>query len=163
MKPELFIRRIEDSDRVWARKILRDNWESDKIVTRGVIHETDRLPGYIALLDSLYAGLLIYDVKDGMLEIISLNVLEQRRGIGSALIQSAIQEARSLKCLRIWVITTNDNIPAIEFYQANGFKIAAIHEDALIESRKLKPEIPHIGIDGAPIKDEIELEKKLEA
>lgn len=162
MKPELFIRRIEDSDREWARKVLRDSWESSKIVTRGVIHETDQLPGFIALLDDLYVGLLFYDVKDGMLEIISLNVLEQRRGIGSSLIQSAIQEARSLKCLRIWVITTNDNIPAIEFYQANGFKIAAIHKDALIESRKLKPEIPLIGIDGVTIKDEIELEKKLD-
>jgi ribosomal protein S18 acetylase RimI-like enzyme len=162
LKPELFIRRIEDSDREWARKILRDSWGSSRIVTRGVIHETRQLPGFIALLDSLYAGLLFYDVKDGMLEIISLNVLEERRGIGSALIQSAFQEARSLKCMRIWVITTNDNIPAIEFYQANGLKIAAIHEDALIESRKLKPEIPYIGIDGAPIKDEIELEKMLE-
>jgi ribosomal protein S18 acetylase RimI-like enzyme len=163
VKPVLFIRRIEESDREWAREILSDSWGSTKIVSRGVIHEADQLPGFVALLDGLFAGLLTYDMKGAMFEITSLNVLEQRRGIGSALIESAIEEARSLKCLRVWVITTNDNIPAIEFYQANGFKIANIHKDAIIESRKLKPEIPHIGINGVPIKDEIELERMLDA
>ena len=159
MKPALFIRRIEKSDREWALEILSDSWGSSKIVSRGVIHEADQLPGFIALLDGLYVGLLTYDMKDAMFEITSLNVLEQRRGIGSALIQSAIQEARALKCSRIWDVTTNDNIPAIEFYQANGFKIAHIHKDAIVESRKLKPEVPYIGINGVPIKDEIELER----
>lgn len=162
MKPSLFIRRIEDPDREWVQKILSDSWGSSKIVSRGVLHEAERLPGFVALLNGLHAGLLTYDMKGGMFEIISLNVLEQRRGIGSALIESAIQEARFLKCLRILVITTNDNIPAIEFYQANGFKIANIYKDAIIESRKLKPEIPHVGINGILIKDEIELERILD-
>ena len=162
MRTALSIRRIDDSDRVWARKILQDSWGSSKIVSRGVIHEADRLPGFIAILDGLYAGVLTYDLKDGTFEITTLNVLEQRKGIGSALVHSAIQEAKSLKCTRIWVVTTNDNIAAIDFYQANGFRIASVHKDALIESRKLKPEIPYIGIDGVPIKDEIELEQKLE-
>jgi hypothetical protein len=39
-----------------------------------------------------------------------------------------------------------------------GFKIVAIHKDAIRDSRKLKPEIPEIGVDGIPITDEIELE-----
>lgn len=163
MKPALFIRGIEEPDREWVRETLSDSWGSSRIVSRGVVHNADRLPGFIALLDQHYAGLLMYDVKEGMFEIVSLNVLEKRSGIGRALIQSAIHEARSLKCLRIWAITTNDNIAAIEFYQANRFKIARIHKDALNESRKLKPEIPYVGIDGVPIKDEIELELKLKA
>jgi hypothetical protein len=47
---------------------------------------------------------------------------------------------------------------AIRFYQLRGFSLIAIHRNAIEESRKLKPEIPLIGIDGIPIKDEIEME-----
>ncbi len=96
-----------------------------------------------------------------MLEIITLNVLKQREGIGRTLVNAAIEEAKNLSCSRIWVITTNDNIPALKFYQAIGFTVTRIHKDAIKESRKLKPEIPLYGIDEIPITDEIELEKIL--
>jgi hypothetical protein len=36
--------------------------------------------------------------------------------------------------------------------------MAALHHNAIDLSRKLKPEIPLIGMDGIPIRDEIELE-----
>ena len=36
--------------------------------------------------------------------------------------------------------------------------MVAVHRNAIEESRKLKPEIPLTGIDGLPIRDEIELE-----
>ncbi len=47
---------------------------------------------------------------------------------------------------------------ALRFYQKRGFVLVAIHRDALDISRKLKPEIPLIGNDGIPLRDEIELE-----
>lgn len=96
-----------------------------------------------------------------MLEIITLNVLKQRAGIGRALVFAAVEEAESLKCSRVWVITTNDNTQAVKFYQSLGFTLVAVHKDAITESRKLKPEIPLVGIDEIPITDEIELEKIL--
>ena len=96
-----------------------------------------------------------------MLEIITLNVLKQREGIGRALVNAAVETAESLKCSRVWTITTNDNTQAVKFYRALGFTLAAVHKGALSESRKLKPEIPLFGIDGIPITDEIELEKIL--
>ncbi len=94
-----------------------------------------------------------------MLEIITLNVLKQREGIGRALVIAAVETAESLKCSRVWVITTNDNTQAVKFYQALGFTLVAVHKGALNESRKLKPEIPLVGLDGIPMTDEIELEK----
>ena len=57
-----------------------------------------------------------------------------------------------------WQITTNDNLPALRFYQKRGFHLVAVYPDALAESRRLKPEISHIGLDGIPLRDEIELE-----
>ena len=42
-----------------------------------------------------------------------------------------------------------------------GFQITAIHPDAVTESRKIKPEIPLIGLEGIPLRDEIELSMEL--
>jgi RimJ/RimL family protein N-acetyltransferase len=66
-----------------------------------------------------------------------------------------------LGCYRLWLITTNDNEPAIQFYQRRGMTLVAIHHNALSESRKLKPEIPLIGLGGQPLRDEIEFEYRL--
>ncbi|UCF27229.1 MAG: GNAT family N-acetyltransferase, partial [Chloroflexota bacterium] len=82
-------------------------------------------------------------------------------GIGSALITKAVETAELEGCYRVWLITTNDNIPALRFYQKRGFRLVAIHLNALDNSRKLKPEIPQDGLDGIPLRDEIELEFKI--
>ena len=61
-------------------------------------------------------------------------------------------------CRRLWLITTNDNTPAINFYRHLGFSLVAIHEGAVNLSRRLKPEIPETGVGGVPIRDELEFE-----
>jgi ribosomal protein S18 acetylase RimI-like enzyme len=58
-------------------------------------------------------------------------------------------------------VTTNDNEPAIEFYRRRGMALVAVHENALEQSRRLKPEIPLTGLEGRPIRDEIEFEYRL--
>ncbi len=96
-----------------------------------------------------------------MLEIVTLNVLKQGEGIGRALVYALFEEAKSLQCYRVWVITTNDNLQALSFYRSLGLTLAKVHKDAVTGSRKLKPEIPLIGINEIPITDEIEFEKIL--
>ena len=125
------------------------------------MHEADKLPGLIAEIEGQRVGVLTWNVSEQMLEIVTLNVLKQREGIGKALVEEAIQMARSIKCSRVWVITTNDNSTALKFYKSTGFTIVAVHKDAVAESRKLKPEIPFVGMNGVPITDEIELESLL--
>jgi hypothetical protein len=63
-------------------------------------------------------------------------------------------------CKRL--ITTNDNLNALRFYQKRGLALVAVHRNALEESRRIKPEIPLIGSDGIPLRDEIELEIMLD-
>jgi DNA-3-methyladenine glycosylase I len=50
---------------------------------------------------------------------------------------------------------------ALRFYQKRGLALVAVHRNALEESRRIKPEIPLIGSDGIPLRDEIELEMDL--
>jgi len=82
--------------------------------------------------------------------------------VGTALLEAVERLARAAGCEHLWLVTTNDNIDAIRFYQRRGFRIAAVNADAVTESRrKLKPGIPEIGAYNIPIRDEIEFEKHL--
>jgi GNAT superfamily N-acetyltransferase len=94
-------------------------------------------------------------------EILTLHAGEQWRGAGTALIEAAGQLARQQGCARLWVITTNDNVDALRFYQRRGFCLVTVHRGAVDRSRaRLKPEIPPVGAYGIPLRDEIELEKQ---
>ena len=92
------------------------------------------------------------------MEILSLDSLHEYKGIGTLLLNAAIGKARDSGLERIMLITTNDNLPALRFYQKRGFDLVQIRRNALEQARKIKPEIPLIGMDGIPIKHEIELE-----
>ena len=70
----------------------------------------------------------------------------------------AVKHAKDIGIKRIILTTTNDNLSALRFYQKRGFDIFKINLNAVEQSRKIKPEIPLIGMDGIPIKHEIELE-----
>jgi RimJ/RimL family protein N-acetyltransferase len=78
--------------------------------------------------------------------------------VGTALLSAAREVAADAGCRRIWLVTTNDNTPAMRFYERRGFRQSAVYRDALDRSRVLKPEIPEIGLNGVPIRDEIEYE-----
>jgi ribosomal protein S18 acetylase RimI-like enzyme len=106
-------------------------------------------------------GLVTYRVEKQECEIITLNSFAEREGVATELLQAAERAALQSGCNRLWVITTNDNLDALRFYQRRGFTITKVHTDTLKESRRLKPEIPEIGLYEIPIHDEIELEKNV--
>ena len=149
---------MSNEDKPWALRLLRENWGSAVMVTRGKIHRADGLPGYIAVHDGQPAGLITYDIAGTWCEIISLNSLSEGLGIGSALVKAVGEAAASAGCRRIWLITTNDNTHALRFWQKRDFTLVAIYPDAVAPWRRIKPEIPLTGNDGIPIRDEIELE-----
>lgn len=155
------IRPLEQRDRDWVRQVLTERWASPRIVTRGRIHQADELPGFVALDPTDYLGLATYSITANQCELVSLDSLSERRGIGTALIHALTATARTAGCQRLWLITTNDNLPALRFYQKRGFVFAALHANALAHSRRLKPEIPPIGRDDIPLRDELELELRL--
>ena len=156
------IREIQPADRDWIRSFLKQQFGSTKVVSRNVLHQADDLAGFIALYDGEPSALLTYAVNNGELEVVSLHAAITGQGLGSHLLASARQRARDLRCRRLWLITTNDNEPAIGFYKRSGMHLAAIHRGAIAQSRKLKPEISLFGVGGRPIEDEIEFEFVLE-
>lgn len=102
-----------------------------------------------------------YHLEGEACEIVTLDAWRTGLGVGTALIETVKQVAGREKCRRLWLVTTNDNLPALRFYQRRGFVIAAVHLNAIEKDRRLKPEIPLTGLNGIPIRDEIELEMRL--
>ena len=152
------IRPIKPEHRQQITKILQESWGSSQSVSRGRIHEGDLLPGYIAIRQNHILGLVTYHLEQDQCEIVTLNSLEEGKGIGGRLIEAVKSKAEESKCRRIWLITTNDNTHAIRFYQKQGFYMAALYPNAIQRSRALKPSIPSTGFHDIPIRDEIEFE-----
>ena len=158
MEMDYTIRAIEKQDSEFIESSLKKNWGSVKIVTRGKLYDATKLPGFLADGQEQIHGFITYREDGNEIEIISLNSFNERIGIGTSLIDAVKRVAESKSIKRIWLITTNDNYPAVSFYQRRGFRVKAIHKNAIEQSRKLKPEIPITGIGGVPTKDEIEME-----
>ena len=156
------IRPIEDDDRPMVVSLLQKHAGSHLMVSRGKLLDASEQLGFLAEDERGIVGIMTLHFADGQCEVFTLHAFYQREGIGSQLLKQAEAEARVRNITRLWLITTNDNVEAIAFYQIFGWKIAAIHIDAIEQSRKLKPQIPLIGNHGIPIRDEIEFEKQLQ-
>ncbi len=155
------IRPLEEGDRVWLAALLDEGWGGPPMASRGRLHDCLTLPGLLAWADDARAGVLLYHIEGAACEIVLLQSVIGGRGVGAALIAAAAQAARAAGCGRLWLITTNDNTPALRFYQRRGFRLAALYPGAVDEARRLKPSIPLHGVDDIPIRDEIELEMAL--
>jgi len=131
-------------------------WGGPYVVTKGVLHDTRKHPGFVEVIRGKIFGYILYNCVDGNCEITVLESFCENQGIGRLLVEAVINEAKSLGCNSVWLITTNDNTRAIRFYQRLGFALQAVHIGAIEESRKLKPQIPLIGYDGIPILHEFE-------
>ena len=157
----LLIKPIDKLDIEWIKLLLKEEWGSEQIVTRGKVLNATAIPGFKAVLNDKNIGLIKYFINKDECEIVTLNSLEEGKGIGTKLVQEVIKIAKKERCRRVWVITTNDNKNAINFYKKRDFSLKKVHVNAIEMSRKLKPGIPKIGINNIPIKDELELELKI--
>lgn len=160
------LREISDQDRAVIPAMLEEAWGSIHIVSRGRLIDTTQLPGFAAISTKKpkgeIVGLITYEIVEKSCEVVTINnFVTSLRGVGQAMLDAVEAAAREAGCERLWLITTNDNTDALRFYQKRGFQLCALHRDAIVASRKLKPSIPEIGAHGIPIRDELELEKRL--
>jgi len=154
-------RRLTQNDIPRLRQFWVEHWGGEIMVIRGKTYHPDQLDGFVVEEGDEWTGLITFICKDNEMEVMSLDSLREGQGLGTKLMNRVVDEARKQKCKRVLLITTNDNLNAIGFYQKRGFQLAAIHRGAVNESRKIKPSIPLIGDNNIPIRDEIELEMKL--
>lgn len=153
------IRKTTAKDRRWIWGFIKGHWGSSLIIVHGKQYFADEIEGLIAVdKDGNRVGLVTYDISDNDCQIVTLNSERNKQGVGSALVDGVKKIATENECNRLWLITTNDNMHALRFYQKYGFVISNIRINEIENSRTMKPEIPKIGLDDIPIRDEIELQ-----
>jgi GNAT superfamily N-acetyltransferase len=151
----------DDADRAWLRALWHREWGGETMVSRGRLHRLADLPALLAWHGGERAGAATYWVEGSQCELTSLNALAQWQGVGTALLVAVEDAAHRAGCARLWLITTNDNVDALRFYQRRGYRLTAVHPGAVDRARHLKPSIPPTGRYGIPLRDELELEKLL--
>jgi GNAT superfamily N-acetyltransferase len=161
MIADLFVRAAEPPDGPRVEGFLEDHG-STRVARMGELVDPREHPALLAEDEGGLVGLLTYVVDADRCEVLTLHAADRWRGVGTALIEEVERVAAAAGCRLLWLITTNDNVDALRFYQRRGFRLARLHPGAVDRSREsLKPEIPEIGDHGIPLRDELELQKEV--
>jgi N-acetylglutamate synthase-like GNAT family acetyltransferase len=157
---DVTVRPAQKADRDAVRRALSAAWGGTIVVGHGVRYDAATLPALIAERDGELVGVLTYVIEDDAMEVVTIDSTVPQSGAGSALLAAAGRTARAAGVGRLWLVTTNDNLDALRFYQRRGLRLVGLASDAVAASRVLKPSIPEIGAYGIPIRDELTLEMR---
>ena len=127
----------------------------------GIVYHLNELAGFVAIDEQNILGMITYLDRGNTLEVISLDSLRANQGIGSALLQKVETTAVLSHKTGVELITTNDNLHALGFYQRRGYRLTQLFPEAVDQSRKVKPQIPAVADNGIPIRDELRLLKNI--
>jgi GNAT superfamily N-acetyltransferase len=155
------VRDLRDDERGWLAERLTERWGAVHVARLGVLRDASALPALVAEQDGIGVGVLTYEVVDGACEVMTIDAFLEGAFVGSVLLNAVSQRAADLACSRLWLITSNDNLRALRFYQRRGLRLIALHRGAVDAARTLKPSIPLVGDYGIEIHDEIELAREL--
>jgi GNAT superfamily N-acetyltransferase len=141
--------------------LFRQLWGSTEMVVSSGVFDIQDLDGLVARQADRIVGIISYTWTTKWLEIVSLDSLVENQGIGSQLLQAAEKIAQENDRHQTSLITTNDNLRALGFYQKRGYHLTELYPNAVAKARQIKPEIPLQADNGIPIRDELRLAKVL--
>lgn len=150
---------LTEDDHNWMMNLWLSEWGGETMVSKGKTYRFQDLDSVVAWADGIRVGAATYHLDTDGCELLSINATVEGLGVGSALISSIEQAVQKVGIGRMWLITSNDNLDALRFYQRRGYRIIAVYPNAIDEERKKKPTIPQVGYYEIPIHDELELEK----
>ena len=157
--PPVLVREATDADRGSVRELFERDFGRTRIVAFGEVMDLDQMPALVAVMTRDPAGALAYRLLGNALHIVALatDPMWQRSGVGGYLLAEAELIARRLNLPRVLVATTNDNLPALYFYQRHGYRLREIVPDSVLTHTGMQVS----GFAGIAIRDEIHLEKQL--
>jgi ribosomal protein S18 acetylase RimI-like enzyme len=155
----VLVREATDDDRAVVRQLFAGDFGRTKIVAFGQVMDIEQMPTLVAAMHRDASGALAYRLLGDALHIVALatDPMWQRSGVGGHLVAEAELLARRLNLARLVVATTNDNLPALYFYQRRGYRMTAFVPESVV--MHTHQEIA--GFAGIPVRDEIRLEKRL--
>jgi ribosomal protein S18 acetylase RimI-like enzyme len=138
---------------------VRRFWGEEEQLTFDRKFRIAELPAYVARFGESAAGFISTAEVDDAVIIVALGVLPQYQssGVGKGLVKKVEDEAIRRKKKKLLVSTSNDDLPALAFYQSVGFQIYEVKPNVIAE----KHGEVLVGIGNLPIRDELRLQKRL--
>jgi len=157
--PPVLVREATDDDRRAARELFNQDFGRTKIVAFGELMDIEEMPALVAVRHSTPSGALAYRLLGDALHVVALatDPMWQRSGVAAYLLAEAELLARRLKLGRLLVATTNDNLPALYFYQRHGYRLTELIPNSVADHTHQE----EAGFAGIPVRDEVRLEKRL--
>jgi ribosomal protein S18 acetylase RimI-like enzyme len=158
--PPVLVREASASDREKALELFRRDFGPAQLVAYGEAISLEKADALVAETENEIAGALAWRHFDGAFHILALatDPMWQRAGVGGHLVAEAELLARRQQQPRVIITVTNDNLPALYFYQRRGYRMSAILRDAVAAHAR---DQQAVGFAGIPILDEIQLVKYL--
>jgi ribosomal protein S18 acetylase RimI-like enzyme len=147
------------ADQAWKVAALEAAWGSTAVARLGELVDAAPLPGFVVVDGDARVGLLTYSERADGIEVVTLEASVPGQGVGRALMNAVYDLAAVREATRLWLITTNENVRALAFYQRWGMDLRRLIRDGVAVSRQVKPTIPLVGPTGIPIRHELELER----
>jgi ribosomal protein S18 acetylase RimI-like enzyme len=151
---------ISKEEKETIKKMVERFWEEPEQLTFGRKFIVAEFPAYLAKSGSDVIGFVSFaELRDAII-IVALGILPQYQnaGVGKSLIEKVEAEAKRLGKKKLLVSTSNDDLPALAFYQSLGFQIYEVKPNVIAEKHGMTLK----GIGGLPIRDELRLQKLLQ-
>jgi ribosomal protein S18 acetylase RimI-like enzyme len=148
-----------DTDQIEALSL--HFWEETEVDCFDRQYDVTTCPAFVACARECTVGLASYALEPtwNAAVLVMLNVLPHWQGqrVGHALVEAVGVEAMRQGLGRVVVVTSNDDLPALAFYQRHGFRITGIVPGRIAEHHGGEV----AGFAGLPVRDEIRLERVL--
>ena len=152
------VRSATAADRDWLASAYDADWEGPTMTLDGVDHPLLGQPTLVAVADTDPTGdpvgYLVHAARPHATEVLAMAAHPRGQGVGRILVEELLERTTGT----VTLVTTNDNLDALGFYQRLGFRITAVRVGAVDRSRAVKPAIPRIGDHGIALHDELVLE-----
>ncbi|MEU4398743.1 GNAT family N-acetyltransferase [Micromonospora orduensis] len=153
------VRAAGPAERTAIDALHEREWGGPYVVAHDTRHDVRTLPTLVALdASATVVGALTYHVDGDGLEVVTVVAAVPGGGAGTALLSAATAVATEAGLSRVWLVTSNDNLRALRFYQRRGMRLVRVDQGGVDRARRLKPEIPLVGEHGIPLHDELVLE-----
>ena len=158
--PPVLTREATPGDQRSVLELFRRDFGRTSIATFGEVVPLESTAAIVADMQGEISGALAWRPRENALQIVALatDPMWQRSGVGGYLVAEAEVVARRNGADRIVLATTNDNLPALYFYQRRGYRITEVVRDAWRDHAEL---VIAAGFGDIPVLDELRLEKKL--
>lgn len=137
----MIVEPLSGPDDEWVHDTLARLWGGEPLVSASGAHYVADLIGLKAVDDDGAQGFCHYRIDEGALELVTLAVTGSAKGVGTFLMDAALDAAREAGCRKVWLVTTSDNARAIAFYERMGFERTGVMEGWLARVREFKPDL----------------------